>query len=274
MRSGSPAATRDLRAPRVELPPPDVGTGGIKHASEYTMDWPNLTEHIGPGAELHIASEHRKIFDIKGNPVMRPTGIVRLRSESGPQVELPTGHLVLCDPSGLSSADIAPLDERLAPGRYATQFLYADAPLDGRVAFAVLWFRPQTPATFAPAPRADQKHKKLGRGETFAIGTDSASLCFADAQMRDGLVRAGDAIPDLWTRMDRAWGNNTVAELHIDGIGTAVLFSSGFGDGVYSFAWGLDSDGKPICLVVDLDVVESDLIPRAYARVRPRWRFW
>ncbi|NJK95710.1 MAG: DUF4241 domain-containing protein [Bacteroidales bacterium] len=35
-----------------------------------------------------------------------------------------------------------------------------------------------------------------------------------------------------------------------------IMFSSGLGDGLYPAYWGLDENGKPIKLLVDLLVIE------------------
>jgi hypothetical protein len=238
------------------------------------MDWPRISEQVREGASLPISPLERERFDIRGNPVTRPTGNVRLRSFSGPELDLPTGRVVVWDPSGLNSPDVRPLAISVAPGRYPTQFLQAEAPVQGRIAFAILWIKREPPYRAMPAPRIDQVRERLGPGEAFAIGTDSASLCFTDMQFCERVLALDDAETQLWTRADEAWNGKAVAELQVPGAGSAVMFASGFGDGVYSFVWGLDKSKSPVCLVVDLDVVQSEIIPRAYAQRRPRWRFW
>ena len=238
------------------------------------MDWPKVSEQVREGAVLPISPLERKVIDIRGNPVTRPTGSVRLRSFSGPEVDLPTGRLVVWDPSALNSTDVRPLATSVPPGRYPTQFLHAEAPVEGRIAFAILWFKRESPFMAAPAPRIDQRRERLARGEAFAIGTDSASLCFTDMQFCERVTRLDDEESRLWTRADEAWNGKAVAELNLPQVGSAIMFASGFGDGVYSFVWGLDQQKAPVCLVVDLDVVQSEIIPRAYARRGPWWRFW
>ena len=91
-------------------------------------------------------------------------------------------------------------------------------------------------------------------------------------QLCERLVRADDEETRLWTRIDEAWNGKSVAPLTIPNMGSALMFSTGFGDGMYTFAWGVDRAQAPVCLVVDLDVVQADFVPSAYSRKRSWWR--
>ena len=39
--------------------------------------------------------------------------------------------------------------------------------------------------------------------------------------------------------------------------GNVIAFSTGYGDGSYPVFWGLAADGGPVCLLVDLRVLDA-----------------
>jgi hypothetical protein len=41
-----------------------------------------------------------------------------------------------------------------------------------------------------------------------------------------------------------------------------IAFTTGYGDGSYSVSWGPGADGGPVCLLVDLGVLDARHDPR------------
>ena len=94
------------------------------------------------------------------------------------------------------------------------------------------------------------------------LSVDSATGCLAGpqalaalhapdargAQPLDGLVEAlGETERSTW-----CWANHTVGPG-----GNVIAFSTGYGDGSYPVFWGLAADGGPVCLLVDLRVLDA-----------------
>jgi hypothetical protein len=225
------------------------------------VNFPPLSAQVRAGTRIRIAQALRRVISPKGDAVARSRRFTELRSEAGPLVHLSTGRVVVWDPSDLAGAAVKPSAIQLAPGRYRTQFLFKKKPMDVRVAFAILWIQPQQPHRFVPAPRVDEREETLGPGESFAAGTDSAMLCFVDMEFCEACARAAkrEQYLEPGTRAEEAMRGKDFAEFYLSGVGTAVAFSSGFGDGRYSKCWGVAESGAPVCLVVDLAVVATDL---------------
>jgi len=96
---------------------------------------------------------------------------------------------------------------------------------------------------------AGQDVSTLQSGYIFGYGVDSGTGCFADPQAVDLINEASD--PDMKffhevdAEMDKVY-RHTRSWVHIETPkGSAALFSSGFGDGMYPSYFGLDEALEP-----------------------------
>lgn len=181
-------------------------------------------------------------------------------------------RIVACDPFECTLA--LPFAYRVAPGRYPVRLALADfeSAGDQRVAAAMLCLSDAEPTRWEPAKlEGDGKVEGDGDGEeaTGTIDVDSGlaalmdyeAVPFLTAKLEDDADYLESAIEDqrgpLYTDGPE-WFNITLdpsTDLNI------VIFSSGWGDGIYSGYWGIDDEGNLACLVIDLGILdESDEI--------------
>ncbi len=162
---------------------------------------------------------------------------------------LPDGRVVVCDPHDPGG----PLARRLAAGRYRVQLRVADlGGRDQRAAAVILMAGDRPPVRWESADDEGGAEHKLS--------VDSATGCLAGPAALAALYAPGgaDAVDELveaLAQTERAtwcWANH---ELAADG--NLVAFSAGYGDGVYPVFWGLRADGEPVCLLVDLRVLDA-----------------
>jgi hypothetical protein len=85
-----------------------------------------------------------------------------------------------------------------------------------------------------------------------------------DAQAGERLQKAMAALPDDQNYYDdvvakqldptSTWCDHRPDRFSTDNV---AIFSSGWGDGMYSTYWGLDAGDRPVCLVTDFQVVDA-----------------
>jgi hypothetical protein len=99
-----------------------------------------------------------------------------------------------------------------------------------------------------------------------SYGVDAGLGCVMDVRTRDLLVAAQHALMD--TRPDdnyyddvlaaelgdREWIDHHPAPGRTENV---VIVHSGWGDGIYDSAWGLDAGGEPVWLVTDFEVLTA-----------------
>lgn len=176
-----------------------------------------------------------------------------------------SGQLVVCDP--LVQADAPALADYTAPvGRHPVEIIVHS----GRPALAVAWFTPRKALT------ASALHWQMARWTTQDLtGLDEDSFigypvdagigCFMDTDTQQALlalIERADGDDDS-ARSDalidhegldhgaeyRPWGEGSPHGL--------VVFTSGWGDGVYPSYWALDTSGHPVALVTDFLCIEG-----------------
>jgi hypothetical protein len=176
-----------------------------------------------------------------------------------------SGHLVVCDP--LVQAEAPALADYIAPaGRHPVEIIVHS----GRPALAVAWFKPRQALT------ASALHWQMARWTTQDLtGLDDDSFigypvdagigCFMDTGTQQALLAlieqtAGDedsAWSDALIDHDgldegaeyRPWGEDSPHGL--------VVFTTGWGDGVYPSYWALDTSGHPVALVTDFLCIQN-----------------
>lgn len=176
-----------------------------------------------------------------------------------------SGHLVVCDP--LVQAEAPALADYTAPvGRHPVEIIVHS----GRPALAVVWFKPREALT------ASALHWQMARWTTQDLtGLDEDSFigypvdagigCFMDTDTQQALLalieRADGDEGGEWSDalidhdgLDegteyRPWGEDSPHGL--------VVFTSGWGDGVYPSYWALDTSGIPVALVTDFLCIQG-----------------
>jgi hypothetical protein len=166
-----------------------------------------------------------------------------------------SGRLVACDPA---FAEEPPFIVALEPGYYSVILSIVNRKNDKRVACAMLQVIEEAPVSWKPALREGDKPDSQP-----AYGVDSAQGSFMDAQTAS-----------IWrNRLDDQHFSDEIDEQMEDGYGdtcswgnilispglSAVLFSTGYGDGFYRSYWGFTADGQIACLVTDFGVLEPSV---------------
>ncbi len=164
---------------------------------------------------------------------------------------LATGAIAACDP--LTTSRPLAFVRRVHPGRYPVELILQSSRGDVRVALSRVRVAEGRPTRWELAVQQGQDPRTLAPGERFGYGVDAGIGCFADPaglsaylELRDRLAVLEDQGP-TWS----------VGVFEQDG-GSAVLFSSGYGDGFYSSWWGVDDAGEPLVLVTDFGVLDVD----------------
>lgn len=181
-----------------------------------------------------------------------------------PPLVLPTGRIFACDPYTMFGA--APFERAVRRGAYPVTLSVAKISgrvTDRRVGCAMVRFAKGPVAEWVNATKKGQKVTRLAPGYHYGYGVDAGVGCFGDASVLptldlvDEVVRANGRgegfLYDVTARDldDRRWGS---AVLDPKTKANMLVFSSGFGDGVYPSYWGLSKSGKAVCLVTDFGV--------------------
>jgi hypothetical protein len=187
-----------------------------------------------------VSLDPARLFALTAEPGrVLPRAITVIHQELG-ELELPEGRVVACDPQDPG----VPLARRLPSGRYPAQLRVVDlGGRDQRTAAVLLRARDEPPVRWEPG----------GHG----LSVDSATGCLAGPhalvalQARDGLDALVEALGET-EHSTWCWANHTVGP-HSN----VIAFTTGYGDGAYPVFWGLAADGGPVCLLVDLRVLDA-----------------
>lgn len=168
-------------------------------------------------------------------------------------VDLPTGRLVICDPTTLATAP-AVVAGPVPSGRFPLQVLAVTAPDGGpavTIAFAVVQFARGDVARWEIVAAEGQDVERLALGSQFVVPVDGGVVCYADAHLYDEMKGQQSAIARAAARIPSAAG---VGGWRHSG-GELVLISAGAGDGSYPSFFGLNARGAILVLVTDFLVV-------------------
>lgn len=176
-----------------------------------------------------------------------------------------SGHLVVCDP--LVQAEAPALADYTAPlGRHPVEIVVHS----GRPALAVVWFKPREALTatalhWQMARWTTQDLTGLDEDSFIGYPVDAGIGCFMDTDTQQALLalieRADGDEGGEWSDalidhdgLDegteyRPWGEDSPHGL--------VVFTSGWGDGVYPSYWALDTSGIPVALVTDFLCIQG-----------------
>lgn len=207
-----------------------------------------------------------------GVSVTQPDGTrISLQARAIADLTVTSYRIVACDPFECTLA--LPFAYRVAPGRYPVFLALAnfEGADDQRVAAAMLCLSDAAPTRWESA-------KVEGDGESASENDGDSEISTSAFDVDSGLAALMDydAIPFLAGKLEddadyleRAiedqrgplytggpeWFNITLDTA----IGlNMVIFSSGWGDGVYSGYWGIDGEGNLACLVIDLGILDEN----------------
>lgn len=186
--------------------------------------------------------------------------LATMRVYSLGELVAPSGAIVACDP--LTAIAPKPFAQRVAPGRYPALVSVAQlADGDQRVACAQLRLSDAPVVRWEMARLEGQERIALGEGEFFGYAVDAGVGCFMDERAASALdahyerdESYDEALIDaLEARHTDTWDYADIA-LNDDASLNLIMFTSGWGDGVYASYWGYDASGAPACLVTDFSL--------------------
>ncbi|MBZ9675338.1 DUF4241 domain-containing protein [Mesorhizobium sp. ES1-1] len=176
------------------------------------------------------------------------------------ELVLPTGEIIACDPL-TTGTDWPALSRKVKPGHYPVSLLEAQ----GRVAGAVLRFRPGTPVRWELATLPGQDVSTLKGEEAFGYPVDAGLGSFMDKTAMALMSAEQDKL-----KADQNYYDDVLAAqfapnqdrfaMHHPVTGNPLniaMFWSGWGDGIYPSFWGLDAAGEPLLLLTDFGVLEN-----------------
>lgn len=164
-----------------------------------------------------------------------------------------TGRIVACDPFVESEA--SPLVAAIPQGEYPVFLSRATIePNHQRNACAMLKITDALPVRWEMAMRPEQNLANL-------YFVDAGVGCFMDvaaAQVLDARLRADEMyhenLIDALNANQYVYANFALTP-EIDA--NCIMFSSGWGDGIYASFWGYDVDDHIACLVTDFQVIDA-----------------
>ncbi|HGM5880476.1 MAG: DUF4241 domain-containing protein [Stenotrophomonas maltophilia] len=172
-----------------------------------------------------------------------------------------SGHLVVCDP--LVQTEAPALADYTAPaGLHPVEIIVHS----GRPALAVVWFKPRRTLTacalhWQMARWTTQDLTGLDENSFIGYPVDAGIGCFMDTATQQALLALIDQGNETWSDalidhdgLDegaeyRPWGEDSPHGL--------VVFTSGWGDGIYPTYWALDTSGIPVALVTDFLCIQG-----------------
>jgi hypothetical protein len=178
-------------------------------------------------------------------------------------LNLPSGEIIACDPF---ICGVEPFEVRVKPGRYPVFIGTAQRDLgdevDSIVAYALLRFNDEIPVQWQIATWLGDDLSS--EGEIFGYGVDMATGCFMDgtavqvleAEFSANGINYMSYLDNQLEKNGRMWADVTLdqaTDLNV------ILFTSGFGDGVYASYWGYTANGQIACLVTDFGVLEPSV---------------
>lgn len=197
--------------------------------------------------------------------LLEPTGGA-LRPQPLEPVKIVSGRVVACDPL---TSRVEPFVYEVAPGNYPVYAWHSEQ--EGAIAGAEMRLSDTKPVRWELAVRPGQDAASLGEDEIFGYPVDAGLGSFADEdairavemldlrlqeELGDEYISLYDnLVEDVLDEHDGVWGNLAADEEN--GL-NVILFTSGYGDGVYASYWGLDEQDNVVSLLTDFQVLKED----------------
>jgi hypothetical protein len=188
-----------------------------------------------------------------------------------------SSQICACDP--LVCPETASFTQKAPTGTFPVYLSIAHIGTDQRVGFAALIFSQSPVVCWEMAVLPKQDASKLKPGDIYGYGVDSGTGCFMDslsAAQLNSRMQGEEAYYEVITdELDKtqintwAWAN---IALSINPPANLVVFSTGYGDGMYASYFGLGEDKLPVCLVTDFGLIYEK--PEEATPKTNRWAFW
>lgn len=177
-------------------------------------------------------------------------------------LNVPSGKIVACDP--LANPERDAFTRTIPIGKYPVHlYLHKD---ESAIGLAWLEVTKEEPVTWEMAVLQDQKIEDLKEDYYYGYPVDAGIGCFMDALSADFLCAVNDSLYESrgndfnyyddiiaheMAKNEDLYTNHFPSD---DSKLNVIMFSSGWGDGVFASYWGLDATGKVACLVTDFNM--------------------
>lgn len=151
-----------------------------------------------------------------------------------------TGIIVVGD-LGYDARTLAALGRRVAPGRH---------PVDVSIAFGRV---AAVRVSFSGTPVAQWYPADMGSEGGHVVGVDAGNVSISDVSAL--LPITARHKEKQFERFAESGDAAAVLMLTLANPDDCVIASSGYGDGAYPVYWGVDADGTPVALLVDMMVL-------------------
>ncbi len=191
----------------------------------------------------------------------RPKVGVRLRYRREGEVRIRDGRIAGGDL--LSEGSLRAFSQRVAPGTYPVETVYAETTRDAVAAFGVIRLVNETANKCRLALFEGEDPAEMTDDMGGGLGTDSGTIALGEAEVEGAAVTDED-LAAFRDRVGDGFGDESGCQVVPSPRGANVcVWASGFGDGMYTPYWGVRRDG-PLCfLAVDFGVVANGLRARA-----------
>ncbi|MFN8256893.1 MAG: DUF4241 domain-containing protein [Bacteroidales bacterium] len=183
-------------------------------------------------------------------------------------LHVPTGRIVVCDP--LAEPETDPLVQDFPKGDFPV-YLYFTKNND--IAFAELRFSEKTAEKWQMALLEEEDTDELEENEIFGYVVSSSLGCFMDTKGQEKMLRhemqlmeeMGDDFLSYYDNyMDNLfYGKGAESELYAtvkpfqEEKDNVIVFQAGMGEGFYASYIGFDSQGIPVKLVTDFNIIDD-----------------
>ncbi len=209
----------------------------------------------------------------EGASVPGPMGRIMKEGTSSPEishvqpigkVHVSSGKLVVCDPMYL---DDAPVLSRSVPCGSHQVLLYLEEESE-LVAYGEMKISNDPVVSWHPADLAGTRRSS---SNVSAFPVDTGMACFMDQESRsvfyaheqemeeayEGFDYAVDYLGEQFHGRDNPADEGCVIQPYPDKAANMVLFTTGFGDGIYSCYCGHNAEGKLVSVVMDFDIIDD-----------------
>ena len=198
------------------------------------------------------------IHTVDGASLQNRYGKAVIRSHDVGLISLPTGEIVMADPTiefEIGDAKRKAFQQKVPPGIYPVFAYSAHAGRESVLAFAEIRFTDQPPVTFTAAKTIWDVEQSRRRNCGYIVNESTTGFMdgrfFRESCMRDNssAVDYEAAFDELLEENRERWGINCAAGISPDGDYSAALFT--VPSGVYYWYWGKDKKGGICCLTAD-----------------------
>jgi hypothetical protein len=181
------------------------------------------------------------------------------------EIALPSGRIGASDPLVLAQPES--FSTAVPPGRYPVELAVAMLENeDERTAYARLLFSTEPAIRWAMAVTPGQDTSTLSGEEIFGYGVDTGTGCFlppeAGQVLADRMAEESDyyevVVEEMQKNKQTTWSWASIRPDPASDL-SVIVFSTGYGDGVYASYFGFSADGRPVALVTDFQIVDEPI---------------